>query len=150
MGLSTTAEIMGLAKQLEEKSADFYRDLTKLYPDKEAAWPGLAEENKKYLTQIERTYYGVITDALEGCFSFDLDPTKFLLDLHIHEGITYSEVVHQALENERIIASFYSKAAQQSESLMADIPRAFKLVAKKRDERISRLKTLITEAENPA
>jgi len=44
---------------------------------------------------------------------------------------------------EEKIVRFYSDAAQQSRSLMADVPRAFAMVAKKRDNRSSILKSLL-------
>jgi hypothetical protein len=36
-------------------------------------------------------------------------------------------------------------AAEQSKSLMADVPRAFNQIAKKRGERLSKLKSMITD-----
>jgi len=44
---------------------------------------------------------------------------------------------------EEKILKFYSVAAEQSKHLMADVPRSFNLVAKKRNERISKLKAII-------
>ena len=44
---------------------------------------------------------------------------------------------------EEKIAQFYADAAEQSKSLMADVPRTFKMVAKKRNDRIPKLRSLI-------
>ncbi|MBT9170736.1 MAG: hypothetical protein DDT18_01083 [Actinobacteria bacterium] len=44
---------------------------------------------------------------------------------------------------EEKIIKFYSDAAEQSQSLMADVPRAFQMVAKKRDKRRAMLKSLL-------
>ena len=41
------------------------------------------------------------------------------------------------------IEEFYTAAAEQSKSLMADVPRAFAMIARKRDSRISMLKSLL-------
>jgi len=41
-----------------------------------------------------------------------------------------------------MVGSYYTDAAQQSQSLMCDIHRAFKLMVKKRSERIAKLKLL--------
>ena len=56
---------------------------------------------------------------------------------------SYADALDRALEIEEKIIKFYSDAAEQSKSLMADIPRAFTLVAKRRDNRISVLKSLL-------
>ncbi len=145
MGLSTTAEVISLAKSLEQESAGFYRGLASSCAGAGDTFLAFADDNGKYASQIDRAYYGVITDALEGCFSFNIDPDKYTLDTRVTEDIHYADVLNRAVEMEEKIISFYSDAAQQSESLMADIPRAFKMVARKRGERVARLKSLITE-----
>jgi len=48
---------------------------------------------------------------------------------------------------EERILNFYKVAAEQSKHLMADIPRSFTLVAKKRNERIPTLKALLDQAK---
>jgi rubrerythrin len=58
------------------------------------------------------------------------------------EKASYSEAIGRAIEIEEKIVKFYTDAAEQSKSLMADIPRAFKMVAKKRGNRLSTLKSL--------
>jgi rubrerythrin len=145
MGLNTTAEVIGLAKSLEEESATFYRELAGNYSGAGDTFLTLADDNKKYITQIDRAYYGVITDALEGCFSFNIDPDKYTLDTGVTGDMPYAGALHRAVAMEEQIIGFYVEAARQSESLMADIPRAFKMVARKRGERVARLKTLISE-----
>jgi len=53
----------------------------------------------------------------------------------------------KAIEIEEKIIKFYSDAAEQSKSLMADVPRAFKMVAKKRANRQSTLKALLDKKD---
>ena len=48
---------------------------------------------------------------------------------------------------EEKILNFYQVAAEQSKHLMADVPRSFTLVAKKRSERVPKLKALLDQAE---
>jgi len=55
----------------------------------------------------------------------------------------YSDAIKKAIEIEEKILKFYIDAAEQSKSLMADVPRSFKLVAKKRERRLFTLKSLI-------
>jgi hypothetical protein len=149
MGLNTTAEVIGLAKSLEEESATFYRELAGSCTGAGDTLLSFADDNKKYVTQIDRAYYGVITDALEGCFSFNIDPDKYTLDTGISEDMPGADILHRAVAIEERIISFYTEAARQSESLMADIPRVFKMVARKRGERVARLRALISEKEKP-
>ena len=49
----------------------------------------------------------------------------------------------RAIEIEERVREFYVDAAEQSKSLMADVPRTFALIARKRDERLSVLKSLL-------
>jgi hypothetical protein len=50
--------------------------------------------------------------------------------------------VAKAIGIEEKIKKFYEDAAEQSKSLMADVPRAFVRIAAKRGERIAKLKAL--------
>ncbi|MBW2104751.1 MAG: hypothetical protein JRI26_01695 [Deltaproteobacteria bacterium] len=102
-----------------------------------------AKENKKNIIQVERAYYGVISDALEGCFAFTIDPVEYSLKTEFGEKASYSETLGKAINIEKIIIKFYSDAAEQSKSYMADVPRAFKMIAKKRGNRQLTLKSLI-------
>jgi len=48
-----------------------------------------------------------------------------------------------AVALEEKIVKFYLDAAEVSKSLMADVPQAFERIAKKRNERILKLKPLL-------
>ncbi|RLI13767.1 MAG: hypothetical protein DRO43_05540, partial [Candidatus Hecatellales archaeon] len=58
------------------------------------------------------------------------------------EGASYADALKAAVEMEEVIRKLYLDAAALSEGLMADVPRAFKIIARKRDERIAKLKFL--------
>jgi rubrerythrin len=60
---------------------------------------------------------------------------------------SYSDALKEALAMEEKILKFYGIAAEQSKHLMADVPRSFTLVAKKRSERIPKLKALLDQAK---
>ena len=102
-----------------------------------------ASENKKNVAQIERTYYEVISDAIEGCFAFNIESDDYIFQMMIPEGVSYNEILNRALGIESKIIKFYTYAANQSSGLMADIPRAFRMVARKREERKLKLQLLI-------
>ena len=61
------------------------------------------------------------------------------------ENATLAEAIQCAMKIEEKIIEFYNVAAEQSKSLMADVPRAFKLVIKKRSKRQSTLMSLAGE-----
>jgi hypothetical protein len=143
MKLHTASEIISLAKQLESESGNFYKDLSEKYPTDEGVFLSLAKENERNITQIERVYYGAITDAIEGCFAFDMDPDEYMFNTALAANASYSDALEEAVEMEQKIIKFYSDAAEQSKSLMADMPRAFKIVVKKRNDRRLRLASLL-------
>ncbi len=145
MAINTCSGAISLSRELEEESAKFYEELAKQFEKDKDFFLGLAKENEKYTKQIERAYYSVITDAIEGCFAFNLDEEKFKLK-PVVPPTGYAEAVNQALDMEEKILKFYEVAAEQSVHLMADVPRSFTLVGKKRKERIPKLKALIEKS----
>jgi rubrerythrin len=143
MIINTCSAAMSLAKELENESAKFYEDLAQRYTKEKDLFLSFAKENGEYITQIERAYYGVISDAIEGCFAFNIDPEKYSFKTELSEKTALSDALKRALEIEEKMVHFYSDAAEQSKSLMADVPRAFKMVVKKRDARKSKLMSLM-------
>ena len=147
MVINTCSGAMSFAKELENKSAQFYQNLSQRFVKDKEVFLFFAKENGGYITQIERAYYGVITDALEGCFAFHINPEEYALKTELAEKAIYSEALGRAIEIEEKIIKFYSDAAEQSKSLMADVPRAFRMVAKKRNNRQSTLKALLDKKD---
>ena len=143
MELNTASEVISFAKKLEKDSAKFYEDLSQRYVKDEDVFLSFVKENRRNVVQIERTYYEVITDAIEGCFSFKINPDEYTLKTELAENARYSDALNKAIEMEEKIIKFYSDAAEQSKSLLADIPRAFTMVAKKRGDRRPRLGLLL-------
>ena len=147
MVINTCSQVMSLAKELENESADFYRNLSQKFGKEKDLFLSFAEENGNYVTQIERAYYGVITDAIEGCFAFNIVPEKYSFKRELSEKTALSDALKKALEIEEKMVQFYSDAAEQSKSLMADVPRSFKMVAKKRGSRQTTLRSLLEKED---
>jgi len=143
MELNTASEVISFAKRLEESGAKLYEDLAERYTKDSETLLSFSRENNKNVVQIERVYYGVITDALEGGFAFKINPDEYMLETRLDEKAKYSDALNQAVEMEEKIIRFYSDAAEQSQSLLADVPRAFKMVARKRDDRKLKLVLLL-------
>jgi len=141
--LNTCSQVISLAKKLESESAKFYEELSQRYSEDADLLLSFAGENGKNIVQIERAYYGVISDAIEGCFAFNVDPDEYAFKTELSEKTSYSDALGKAIEMEEKITKYYSDAAEQSKSLMADVPRAFKIVAKKRINRRPQLESLL-------
>jgi len=142
MELNTASAAIGFAKTLEEDSAKFYEDLSRRYPQNEETFLALVKENRKNAAQVQRAYYEVITDAIEGCFAFNMNTDEYTLKTELAEETGYAEALEQAVAIEERIIKFYLDAAEQSKSLLADVPRTFKMIARKRDNRLSMLMSL--------
>jgi rubrerythrin len=144
MILQTASEGISLAKKLESDSAQFYEALALKYPQNGEGFKAMAKENKKYVSQTETAYFGVISDAIEGCYAFHIDPAIYAINIETSGISSYKNALTQALKIEETIIKFYTEAAEQSKSLMADVPRTFSLIARKRGERLSKLKSMIS------
>ena len=142
MKLHTASEVISFARELENESTKFYQDLSEKYAQDKDVFLSFAEENRKNVKQVERVYYGVITDAIEGCFAFSVDSDDYRFDATLGEKASYSDALNKAVEIEEKMVRFYSDAAEQSESLLADIPRTFMMIAKRRNNRMAKLSGL--------
>lgn len=145
MQLNTSASVISFAKQLEADSAGFYEKMAEKHP--EAAEPLLAfsRENSKYSVMIQRAYYDVITDAIEGCFAFSVDTDRYAFESDPGGAPGLASSIDRAVDMERKLISFYTDAAEQSQAFMADVPRTFLIVAKKRKDRENKLRALLQE-----
>lgn len=142
MALRTASEGVSFARELEEASAGFYKELAERFPDHAETFNGYAAANRKNITNVERAYFGVITDALEGGFAFNIEPEEYALDAALPAGLGWGEALARAIVLEETIVRYYVDAAEQAKGLMADVPRAFTLVARKRGDRVDALKAL--------
>ena len=145
MQLNTSASVISFAKQLEADSAAFYEKMAERYPKAAELFLAFSKENNKYTTMIERAYYGVITDAIEGCFAFSVETDKYTFEREPGKELGYTDALNQTIDMEQKLISFYTDAAEQSKVLMADVPRTFLIVAKKRKHREDKLRTLLKE-----
>ena len=143
MKLNTMAAVMSFVSKIENDSASFYRNYAEKYPELESIFLSWNKENSKFEKNVKRTYYGVITDTLESNYAFQgLDTDDCNFETQLPEDVDSSEAGKKAREIEETIKNFYLKAAQLSDGLMADIPRLFRKIAKKREERCQSLESL--------
>ena len=144
--LHTASEVISLARNLENESAKFYEDISILHKQNKDVFLGYSKENVKNVKRIERAYYGTISDAFEGTFAFNIEEKNYTFETGLAKNSEYADTLNKALSIEKLIARFYSDAAGQSQSLMADVPRVFKLMASERAERIERLESILKSA----
>ncbi len=146
--INTASAAISFARKLEEDSSQFYQTLAQRYPQGQGRFLAFAKESAKFITQFETAYYSVISDALEGCFAFNLNPEKYELKVDLAPQARYTEALTQAVDLETRLIQFYSEATEQSKSLLADVPRAFALIIKKREARQAELNSLLSEAKS--
>lgn len=140
MKLSTMAAVMTFVSKLENETATFYETHAEVYPELKNDFLAWSKENRKFEKQVKQTYFGVITDTLESNFSFEgLDTEDFHLNTSLEDGADVSATRQKALRLEETIRDFYIRSAQSCEGLMADIPRLFKKIARKREDRLVHL-----------
>ena len=143
MKLSTMAGVMSFVSKIENDSSFFYKTCSEKYPELENKFLSWSKENNKFEKNIKRTYFGVITDTLESNYAFQgLDTDDYDVDMQLPVDVDASEATKKACEIEETIRHFYLKAAQLSEGHLADIPRLFRKIARKREERCQSLETL--------
>ena len=143
MKLNTASAVISFAKELEENSIKYYEKLIQKFPQDSETFLSFMKENKKNIVLIQRVYYEGITDAIEGCFSFEgLDTDNYSFNQKLFTNVIYPNVLEDAIKIEEKIQKYYLSSAKMSKSLMADIPTVFERIAKKRDKRKISLKVL--------
>jgi len=135
MKLNTTSAVISFAKELEDNSVKYYENLIQKYPQNKEIFLSFIKESKKNIVLVQRVYYEGITDAIEGCFSFEgLDTDNYKFGIELPKNTSYSKVLENATKIEEKIQKYYLDSAEMSKSLMADIPIVFERIAKKRDK----------------
>lgn len=142
MTLQTASEGISFARDLENKTAAFYEELATRFPEKAETFRSYAKANQRNVSNIERAYYGVITDAIEGCYAFKIEPEDFVIDVATDGISDLAGAVAKAVKNEETLVRFFNEAAEQAKGTMADVPRTFQLVSRKHGERIEELKAM--------
>jgi len=143
MQLQTASQVINFAVELEDKSAKFYEVLAEKFKQYKEVFLSFVKENKKNKLFVQRVYNEVVSDALETGFSFeDLGVDDYLIEINLAEDVSLPDVLKKALDIEAKIERFYLNAAKKSKSFLADVPRVFEKIGKKRDERKEKLKSL--------
>ena len=140
----TSSEVISFAVNLEENSGNLYQEFAQRWDNNKEIWNSFSTQNRKNKSTIQRAYYGVISDALEGCFAFaEIDLDNYLINTELSPEPDYAESLSIAIDMEDVIITFYLDTAKAAKSLMADVPVAFERIARKRKERQLELKSIL-------
>ena len=122
MQLNTSASVISFAKQLEADSAAFYERMAERHPKAKEVVLTFSKENSNYATMIQRAYYGVITDAIEGCFAFSVETDKYAFRKEPAKEAGLSDALNQAIDMEQKAHLFHP--GQYGEFLGQDLVQA--------------------------
>jgi rubrerythrin len=143
MQLQTASQIINYAVELEDKSAKFYEGLAEEFKQHKETFLSFVKENKKNKLLVQRVYNEVVSDALETGFSFEgFGTDDYSIEVDWDENESFPRVIEKVLDIEEKIERFYLNAAKKSKSFLADVPRAFERIAKRKGERKLKLKSL--------
>lgn len=142
MKLCTASETISFIRELEERLAALGKAIAEKYGHDREKWLAYAKENLAYGSQVQMAYQSVITDAIEGCYAFDLETDEFVINTDLTDGPGYADAVSMVLAAEERMIQLYQTGAEQSGALLADVPRNFKIIVKKRARRLDSLKAL--------
>jgi rubrerythrin len=140
----TASAIMSFSENLENQSAVFYEKLAYKFDEHRDAFLRFSKESKKSKTHLVRTYQETISDALEATFSFEaIELPGIDFDSLLSGETSFNGVIEGAVEIERRASDFYTLVAEESQSLLATIPRAFRRVAQTRNSRRETLQSFL-------
>lgn len=139
---ATCSAIISFASKLEDDSSKFYEQLAEKLTEERETFSEFAKECRKNKLLIVRTYQETITDALEACF-IKIDLHDYVAEATLNRDTRYLDALKTAIRLEEKASKFYFDAAEQSKSLLATIPRAFRKVAERRNNRKLKLKSLL-------
>ena len=146
MGLRTAASVISFITGIERDSSEFYENWGNRHEELKAAFLGFAKENLKTETNIKRSYFGVVSDALENNFCFKgLEANVEIPSLG--DDASPPEILKASISLEDAIRGFYGEASECSKGLLADVLRAMARVAKARGARIERLQSMLKSLE---
>ncbi len=143
MRMQTASETLTYMETLQKQATAFYEAILEKYGKNEEVLKTFIKENKRFNSDIMFSYRSVISDALEGCYAFNLESDDFVLDTQLSDGLSYKDAIAKAIGVEERLIAFYETGAAQSADLMADVPRAMLRVVKKlKNKRLPQLSSL--------
>ena len=141
MECTTAASVITYLSKLELDTATLYEQWGRVHEKLRDSFAAFAKANRKNEQKVKRSYYSVVSDALETNFCFK-DLTADIAIPEFSNRASVSEVLNLAVELEKEIQAFYVKAANSSRALLADVPRQMDKVSQERAKRVEQLQAL--------
>ena len=139
--LRTTSQIITHYTQMEEKSAENYRDIAITFTEHHDVFTDLAKENLKHRDRVIRAYRQGVTDAFEVGFNPNpINPNEYTIKTISCNNL--NEILETLVQNEETIALFCEVASKSSGELLPDLPDTLEYVIRKKRQRIQQLKSI--------
>ena len=143
--LNTAGAFVRFHGEIEDKIREFYKNLAidERYSEGKDTFSDFSKENQKHKEMILRTYREVITDALEAAFPLrSLNEADYEINTKLTGDMNLQDVIKRAIEIEEKSKKFCTDARESTSGLLADIPQAFELVARRKTRRIQKLEVI--------
>jgi hypothetical protein len=142
--LRTLSQLISHYTQLESKLAKIYEKFALEYPEQGEIFRKFAQENRKFIDIVTRSYYEGITDAYEvGFMAEPLNPDKYNINSDIAKNILSG--LESLIVNEEIIIHFYIDVTEGSSELLPHIPDTFEHLIRRKRKRVKTLKKLMNK-----
>ena len=138
--LQTTSQLLSKHQAIEEKMADLFNSLAEKYPAQVQVFEKLAKDSLRHRDMALRAYREGVTDAFEvGFLANPLNPDDYVLR-EPEGGI--SEDAGTMISNMEVVIRFCVDAANNSSTLLPDVPETFMRLVKRKKRSIEKMKEL--------
>jgi transcriptional regulator of met regulon len=139
--LQTTSQLLSKHQDIEEKMADLSNSLAEKHPAHAQVFEKLAKDSLRHRDMALRAYREGVTDAFEvGFLANPLNPDEYVLKEP--EG-SISEDAGTMISNMEIVIRFCVDAANNSSTLLPDVPETFMRLVKRKKRSIENLERLV-------
>jgi len=146
--LTTVSSVLNFYERLEDQTAKFYEELAKndRYSEGVEMFLDLAKDSRRQKDRVLRAYRECVTDILEVGFSLTgLREVDYQLKRELNRDASLGDVLRAAIDLEENGRRFCQDVSRRSKALLADISREFERAAERKEERKSKLESLLNE-----
>ena len=139
--LQTTSQLLSKHQAIEEKMADLFNSLAEKYPEHTQVFEKLAKDSLRHRDMALRAYREGVTDAFEvGFLANPLNPEDYLLKEPMG---ALSEDAGTMISNMEVVIRFCIDAANNTSTLLPDVPETFERLVKRKKRGIEQLKEIV-------
>ena len=148
MDLTTVSSVLNFYERLEDQTAKFYEELAKndRYSEGVEMFLDLAKDSRRQKDRVLRAYRECVTDILEVGFSLSgLREADYQFEKETGRDASFQDILRYAINMEETSRRFCQDVSRRSKALLADISREFERAAERKEERKSKLESLLNE-----